>query len=286
MFKKEIILLLAFSSAIAENNFQSVNTGQLNHEIIKAILTDSADDIKRLALAGADINFSEHGVSPISIAVCYHKQNVIRALLDLKVRVNNDVFQSIAQVFDLQTLLEIIKSFPDQARSYKVTLISRILSTCDDNMTLEFFKNMVSTGCSTIQEIWHEIITPGVFSCFVGPKTLNFLLEYGADPNHIVTVNRETPNSNASSCNLSCNVTGTPNISCVINGPDIAYTPLLCCLGKNHSGEIVQLLISHGANVNLRAKFDGKNTTTLLSHLLRGCNPNMVNLLIAHGATL
>jgi ankyrin repeat protein len=289
MFKREIALIFAFSTAIAGNNFQSENTmRQLNHEMIKAVLADSVDDIIRLVRAGADINYSENDVSPISIALRYQKQAAIKKLLELKVRIDstNNVFGTMIQSFDVKTLWNITKQLPEQFRLHKKMIINRILHSYSDDTTLELFRDIILMGYSSAQELWTETINPSNM-CFIGPKTLRFFLEYGADPNYVVTTKiDDTCTSSSCSSSYSCSFSAEAAANVIVYEP--AYTPLSFCISKGGSyKENMSLLLSHGANINLKAKFDGRNSSTLLSWALRGgCSQEAVELLIANGATL
>jgi hypothetical protein len=279
MFKKEIVLLFAFSTTIAGNNFQSENNArQLNHEMIKAVLADSAEDIKRLVCAGADINYTECDVSPFSVALRYQKHNAIQTLLELKARIDERVFQGTIYRFEVRDLWSIIKSSPDQFGLHKKLVINRISQCANDDLALEIFKDMVLMGYASIKDLWTDVVDPNNMR-FIGPKTLKFLLEYGADPNCTITTNVDSTASNSSSCcTSSCNPSmyGTP-----------AYTPLSRCIDRNNWTENVLVLLSHGANINFKTTFNGKDITTLLAFALQGGNSqDAVQFLIANGATL
>jgi hypothetical protein len=172
----------------------------LQQELAKAVLRDSADDIKHLVSEGADVNhvydfikvrgLDKPGMpagsgavshSVLSLAIKFKKHTAIRTLLQLNANITEDDLLFLMNV-DSDQRWSILKLVPNLAVCAKSALKSMLYRQSKDEDSIAAIIACMNAGCN-VDELWSYIVESNIK---LQPKVLEFMLKHGADPNKIV----------------------------------------------------------------------------------------------------
>ena len=287
LFKTLALSFCCFSASLINTaNVHTVNQTEavrlLKDDLFKAVVRDSAEDIKKLVQAGADVNqayyFGQADTQKRSIlilAVQFQRYNAIKALLELKADITPDFFNDnvLGCIQDKKKIWPLFRSIPNIKIHVKNILSSLLISNMSEDECIEVVKDCLKIGCD-INDIWSHFLSNIQPTCnhpctdSTSPqskfKLLKFFLRYGANPN--LAVNR---------------------------GMDTC-TPLILfglCFFSHGWGrqqeEALELLLSYGADINAKVYGLSVGDVSILTYLInRSMNADLITFFINHGATL
>lgn len=170
---------------------------QLQMNLLKAVLIDSADDIRHAVKCGARVNHVYDSIkiqgpdkpntpmgsgkisnSVLSLAIKFNRYNAIRTLIELNAEITDEDLQSLSNV-DVDQKWSIMKLLPNFAIHAKTVLRSMLMSTTtfSEEESIAAIMACMNAGW-TIDEIWDYIQ-----DIRLQPKALEFMLKNGINPN-------------------------------------------------------------------------------------------------------
>ncbi len=226
----------------------------------KAILNDSAVEIRSVVQAGADVNKGKDNKSSLLWSILLNRYNAAAELIRLGAMADDTCVQQVIKMQDIKLLLLLVKQGQVNFDIQKVEGV--ICQSCskDPNCALELIKELVGRGYN-INELWQAAIIFSYHRPSEGEEAVRFLMFRGANPNHEDT---------------RLNQLYTP-LSMAVNYP---------------TKKIVKILIEAGADINKKIKPTRMSPAcTLLSYVIERKSSNnirqeIMELLLEHGASL
>ncbi len=246
----------------ARADIEITKINDLQGALHKAILNDSAVEIKSAVQAGADVNKEKNGKSPLLFAILLSRYNAIEALLNFGAMPDDVCGQHAIKMKDGRSLLLLVKHGCINLNLKEVAgMITHFAINRQHQLALELIKELVNCGYN-VNELWDAAICLAYFGPSEGEAAVKFLLFRGANPNHINTGYRG----------------------------DI-HTPLWSAAANFPNKRIVKILIKSGTDINQKIKPNPKdNSSAVLSFVLkRGDDTKrkeVIEVLLEHGANL
>lgn len=247
---------------------KKLHNQQPQEMLLKAILNNSAAEVRIAVRAGANINDFKDGKSPLLCALLLKHHNALEILLQLGAKPDDVCKQQAIKMYDVQSVLMLVRH-GCQINFDKMDIYYTIIcSHKNPNESYDLIKELVNRGYN-INELWFTVIAFASANQSIGVEVIRFLLFRGANPNYII----EERDCYGSQGNL--------------------YTPLSLASANFPSMEIVKTLIHAGADINQKVKLYRKNFITTLSLAIELENGNsnrerkeIIDFLIEQGASL
>ncbi len=224
-----------------------------------AVLSDSAEKIRKAVNDGADVNQRKDGKTLLFWAIALKRHIAVGTLLQLGAIPDDACAQQTIAMGDIQTVLLLVK------QGYVNIGIERFANFGNTNDGFDLIRELASRGYD-INKLWTPAISLANHNPSKGEEIIRFLLFRGANPNYQINSNHRP-----------------------------ITTPLFLALDYTNK-PIVKVLIEAGADINQKTNpcrhSQAQEGDTALSHAIKrntDANPKMteiIELLLEHGAAL
>jgi len=219
----------------------------------QAILDNSAEGIKKAIAAGANVNLEKEGKLPILWALLLNKLDALEELLVCGANPNQTLIQSAIKMRNMKAILLFIKKGLVSLSSDE---LSSLLTYSKEDVMLQIINELLSQGYDA-NKLWTVLMHfMHKFSSKDCEILINCIIKKGANPDQVI-----------------------------LRGKGIAVTPLFLAI-EWRNNEATRVLLAIGANPNQKANPKGAMQTPLSCAVDCGTNPRIIELLLAHGATL
>ena len=256
-----LICLYARTEAIIQ--MKKLHNQQPQEMLQKAILNNSAIEVRNAVQAGADINNGKDGKSPLIWALLLQRQEAFAELIRLGSNVHV-TYEGVSLVLhalkldDLKSALLLLNNGANCSGSIGIDAIKLIcccVRSCkSDNATiLEFVQDLIKLGCAP-NEFWAN--GDLYLRRNLSSEIIKLIIKNGANPNY--------------------------RLSCFPNG---YYNPLYSAIA-NSNIEATKALLEAGADANQKICMPNQSEKSLLAIAIERGNKEIVEMLLAHGANL
>ena len=238
----------------------TIKQGQENKSaesiLLKAIMTGTADEVKQALQPILNQGVDEK--KPLVWAVLLRKPDAVKTLLECGAEIDSTVVQYAANMGDLKTMLEIVKSGVDISnymQEYMRLCIRIQPSNPSLDIALELIQELINHGYS-LNDVWDLQTNDSlnIYESFKG-RALRLFLENNANPNQVIV------------------------------GNQLGETPLLIAVSRRNK-HAVQILLDAGADINHEGISCFSEKSTPLSCAIKTGNAEIVELLLERGASL
>ncbi|MDR3549991.1 MAG: hypothetical protein P4L31_01130 [Candidatus Babeliales bacterium] len=253
---------LRLNIAVAEYSQAHIEIKKINdlqEALHKAILNDSAMEIRSAVQAGANVNMTKNGKLPLLWSILLNHYNAADVLLQLGAIADDTCVKQTEKMKNFKLYRLLLKQ---GGAKINPCILDYFTHQCEKLEILDLIRDLVNHGYDP-NEMWLTTIALGAWRQSEGEEAVRFLLARGANPNHIIV---------------------RPNVS------NMVQTPLGMTGDYPHGVQIVKLLIAAGANINQQIKPypNGPTFSPLAYTMQRNCanKKEVIKLLLEHGANL
>jgi ankyrin repeat protein len=291
----EAIIVAKLTSLAAPNDMRP---------LYKAILNDSASEIKKIIQSGININAEIDGKSPLLLAVLLKKTNAINTLVECGARINKNLVKYALKLHDINTALLLIKKGNlDINAIYNIygQEESILLFACRSNdlkASVQLIKNgaKITTNdecilaCNLANHL-HSLDDEKI-------TLIQYLVDYGFNINKLLEIwlrysfgsNREKIAGLLIRNSANPNYEFKENLGYSPTGIELhgSRTPLFLAISHNCPKDVIEFLIDMGADINKKATsaYTPYNLVTPLAFAIEQGKSEIVALLIECGANL
>jgi ankyrin repeat protein len=225
-----------------------LNLPYIQEALYKAILNNSAEEVRQAIFLGADVNHDKEGKTPLLFAILLKCSKAVEALLECGAKKDTSYLQHSIRLRDIESIFLLLENI-NELTAVDINNLARH----DHANTLTCIHKLIKYGYD-VNNLWHDCIT-AYYSQKKHEAVINLLLKNGANPNHIIDKGSisTTPlfmaiaHNNASLVNILLGAGA--NITQKINTPQGLHTPLSYAICHSRK-DVVELLTQRGASLN------------------------------------
>jgi ankyrin repeat protein len=295
--KIDVIVPARTEAIIMMKKLHEQNAQDMLH---KAILSNSAEDVRKAVLAGANIDNGKDGKSPLLWALLLQRHDAFEELIKLgsNVKVTYEGVSLVlhaSRLGDLKSAVLLIKkgvNISGQWIGSNISILERIYLDfmdkykSDEANTLELVQELINHGFDA-----NRFLVDGfIYTCNqLIPEIIKLCIKWEADPNYVMQSQGSTPllsaikkdNIKAVATLLEVGADANQEVTCTTNG--IVAAPLLLAIDQSNAIAIMDVLLKHGANPNRVTKDGWGRLTTPLAKAIVNKNIKAIEILLQAG---